>query len=551
MTIKFAVPAVVLISIASFVRGQNPKSGAEDMKYSREVYSKVHMVVIAKLEFEAPPAAEFKYERYPNGGAERIQSGDGNEYARKGGNTWLKSNDWGETGQPVDAQTSKRLNNWISVIDSRLKSEAPLKFVETKADGERNEFVFEETGKAKGKAPRWSFGKYATNDKPPILDHFSGPIQLGGHDANVDIQFSYLISVKITDLTEAKPLPSPANPNVTSSPPANTNIGAQSSGNASATPSARADSQNESNGPGADLVDRGVEKGKKGDLDGAIAEFDKAIKANPSNSLAYINRAYAKRLKKDPAGAIADYTKAIELDPKSADAYYNRGNVKAMDKKDVDGAIADYTRAIEADPQYSHAYYNRGVARREKGDAAAADADFKRAGEIDPELAPRTSNTVTLLDGKFKIDIPSDFKREPDDPKEPKTLAMFAYNGDGGAWGTVLRGTRGLTPKELDGYMKKRVAEYSKGFKWMPKDAHLQWLHKEIVTINGWKWADWSFVPMLKGKKDYRNSPVYTRNLTTSYKGQLLEINFTTNLATDPALKDEIDKIVASVRLEE
>ena len=156
-----------------------------------------------------------------------------------------------------------------------------------------------------------------------------------------------------------------------------------------------------------------------------------------------------------------------------------------------------------------------------------------------------------MLDGKFKIDIPPDFKREADDPKEPKTLAKFAHESEGGAWGTILRGTHGLTPDELDGYLKKRVAEYSKGFSWLPKDSHLQWLHKEIVTINGWKWADWSFVPIMKGKKDYRNNPVYTRNLTTSYKGQLLEINFTTNLTTDPALKDEIDKIMGSVHLEE
>jgi len=300
----------------------------------------------------------------------------------------------------------------------------------------------------------------------------------------------------------------------------------------------------------ADLVNRGINKGKAGDLDGALADFNRAVELDPKDSVAYYNRAYAKRLKKDPTGAIADYTKAIELDPKYADAYYNRGNTKA-DANDLSGAIADYNRAIEINPKYSHAYYNRGVARREKGDTAAADADFKRAGDIDPELASPAINTVTLLDGKFKIDIPSDFKREPDDPKEPKTLAKFAHNGEGGAWGTVLRGTHGLTPQELDGYMKKRVAEYSKGFKWMPKDAHLQWLHKEIVTINGWKWADWSFVPVLKGKKDYRNNPIYTRNLTTSYKGQLLEINFTTNLTTDPALKDEIDKIVASVHLEE
>jgi len=553
MNTKCAVltAVAVLISTASIVHGQDPKSGAEDIKYSRDVYSKVHMVVIAKLEFEAPPAAEFQYDRYPNGGAERIKSGDGKEYARKDGKTWLESSDWGDTGQPADAETVRRLNNWVSVIDTLLKSEAPLKFVTTKDDGARDEFVFEESGKGKRKAPQWSFGKYktATNDKPPILDHFTGPMQLGMHDAKVDIKFSYLIAIKM-NVVEASPSPGASGASAT--PTASPAPGQSPSvGNANPKPSAKADSQSQSNGPGAELVDRGIEKGKKGDLNGAIADFDKAIKANPNNANHYINRAYARRLKKDPAGAIADYTRAIEIDPKSADAYYNRGNVKAIDNKDVDGAIADYTLAIEADPKYSHAYYNRAVAKKQRGDAAGADADFKRAAEIDPELAPPTVNTITLLDGKFGIDVPSDFERVPDDPKEPKTLAKFAHNGEGGAWGTVLRGTHGLKPEELKAYLDKRVAEYTKGFKWMPKDAHLQWLHKEIVTINGWKWADWSFVPTLKGKQDYRNNPVYTRNLTTSYKGQLLEVNFTTNLTTDPALKDEIDKIIASMHLEE
>jgi hypothetical protein len=114
-----------------------------------------------------------------------------------------------------------------------------------------------------------------------------------------------------------------------------------------------------------------------------------------------------------------------------------------------------------------------------------------------------------------------------------------------------LRGANGLTPNKLDGYLKMRVTEYSKGFKWLPKDSHLQWLKKEIVTIDGRKWADWCFVPMLKGKKDYSHNPVYSRFLTTSYQGQLLEITFTSNLNTEPKLKEEIDRIMASVHLEE
>jgi tetratricopeptide (TPR) repeat protein len=313
------------------------------------------------------------------------------------------------------------------------------------------------------------------------------------------------------------------------------------------------------------FVNRGIEKAKNGDLDGALADFDRAIELNPKDDAPYYNRAQTKRLKKDAAGAIADYTRAIERGSTNPAAYNNRGNARA-ENNDQDGAIADYTRAIELKPDYARAYYNRAVAKEAKGDKAGAAADFKHAQQLDPSLvtdesvADSSSNgaaansgaagtTVSLLDGKLTLDIPPDFSRDPDDPKEPKTLAKFS--GPDGAWGTVLRGTHGLTPDKLEGYLKTRVAEYSKSFKWLPKDSQLQWLKKDLVTIDGRKWADWSFVPMLKGKKDYSHNPVYTRNLTTSYKGQLLEINFTSNLNTNPELKKEIDHIMDSVHLEE
>ena len=247
------------------------------------------------------------------------------------------------------------------------------------------------------------------------------------------------------------------------------------------------------------LVNRGIEKAKNGDLDGAIADFDRAIQLNPKDDAPYYNRAQAKRLKNDTAGTIADYTKAIELGSTNPAAYNNRGNARA-ENKDRDGAIADYTRAIELKPDYARAYYNRGMLKKEKGDAAGADADFKRAQKLDPNsvsegsapdpssnpgtaTSEATGTTVSLLDGKLKLDIPPDFSRDADDPKSPKTLAKFS--GPDGAWGEVLRGTHGLTPDKLDGYLKMRVAEYSKGFNWLPKDSHLQWLKKDIVTIDG------------------------------------------------------------------
>ena len=535
---------------------QDAKFAADNLKYSRDFYSKVHLVAIANLDFGAGGTAEFKYDRYPNGGPERIQAGEGEEFARKNGKTWLKSNDWGETGKPVDAQTAKRLNNWLGLIDARLNGEpvsndpsesaTVMKFLGKETDKEREEFVFEES-KEKPKAksyPHISFGRFKNaQDQQVLLSEFSGPMRLGARDAKVKISFSHLIAVNVQ---ETRMVWSEKEHRYVE---ADDNKAPESSTPPSATPAP--DESDE------DLVNRGIEKGKKGDLDGAIADFDRAAELNPKDDAPYYNRAQARRLKNDTAGAIADYTKAIELGSTNPAAYNNRGNARA-ETKDRDGAIADYTRAIELKPDYARAYYNRAVAKEAKGDVTGAAADFKSAAKLDPELADEKKSapgespaveTVSLLDGKLKIDIPADFSRDPDDPKEPKTLAKFSR--EDGAWGAVLRGTHGLTPEKLNDYLKMRVAEYSKGFKWLPKDSHLHWLRKEIVTIDGRKWADWSFVPMLKGKKDYRNNPVYTRNLTTSYKGQLLEINFTSNLTTDPELKDEIDHIMDSVHLEE
>ena len=60
----------------------------------------------------------------------------------------------------------------------------------------------------------------------------------------------------------------------------------------------------------------------------------------------WFNSGVAKSDRGDWQGAIADYTKAIEFNPQDADAYFNRAAAK-NDLEDHQGAIADYTKAIE------------------------------------------------------------------------------------------------------------------------------------------------------------------------------------------------------------
>ena len=136
---------------------------------------------------------------------------------------------------------------------------------------------------------------------------------------------------------------------------------------------------------------RGFTKSKKGDLDGALADCDKAIELNPDYAVAYNNRGIAKWHKGDLVGALADYDKAIELNPDHAGAYNNRGFTKS-NKGDLDGALADYDKAIELNPDHAGAYNNRGFTKSNKGDLDGALADCDKAIELDPDYARAYNN---------------------------------------------------------------------------------------------------------------------------------------------------------------
>ena len=154
---------------------------------------------------------------------------------------------------------------------------------------------------------------------------------------------------------------------------------------------------------------------------------------------------------------------------------------------------------------------------------------------------------VTLLEGKLKLDTTDAFVPKKKATSSSQSIADFEGRKSD-AWGAILRGTHGLQPEGLTGYMEKKVAEYTKGMAWLPR---LDWLEKEIVTINGRKWADMRYIAPREKPKDARDGLLYTRILGTSYGGQLLEIIFTSNTDPSPALKDKIDKVIESVRLED
>src|SRR6266516_2845419 len=477
-TVVFLLSMGCSLLVLSTLRAQDAKIVADNLEYSREFYSGVHFSAIAESE------PSFGYQRYPDDGPERIQCNAGT-FARQHGKPWLRSEDWGQSGRPVDQQMARKLDGRVKLVDAALAfAPSEVKLINKSEAGHRVQWLFEARGANETGAPvRLEFDKPLYDKNSNVLLHgFEGSLPIAGGKAvrseRVKFSFGYLIAQSGFELSEAAwenletpkelenkpidlskfdmgPKPKDAEGFVQrasargfngdmngaiadctraidldpKSEPAVYRRGAlklqkgdnngaiadltraiglneklaiayknrgdakQAKGDASGanedlkrageldpelmSQESRAAAE-KSSSPAtqapppddesvADLVNRGIEKGKDGDLDGAIADFTRASELDPKDDAPYYNRAQAKWLKKDSAGAIADYTQAIELGSTNPAAYNNRGNARAQNN-DQDGAIADYTRAIELKPDYARAYYNRAMAKEAKGD---------------------------------------------------------------------------------------------------------------------------------------------------------------------------------------
>ncbi|PZG19710.1 tetratricopeptide repeat protein [Nonomuraea aridisoli] len=117
-----------------------------------------------------------------------------------------------------------------------------------------------------------------------------------------------------------------------------------------------------------------------------LAETDLAGEHPIHRLVLYANRGQLLAMAGRKEEALADYTRAIEADPGYPDYYLDRGNL-LQELGRTDEALADYEAVMRLSPPFPEAYYNRSELRYAAGDLEGARADLDHTLELDPEFA--------------------------------------------------------------------------------------------------------------------------------------------------------------------
>lgn len=141
--------------------------------------------------------------------------------------------------------------------------------------------------------------------------------------------------------------------------------------------------------------DRAVAYINKEMYDFALADYGAILKFDPGNADAHFNRGLLLQRLKRYRSAINDFDKVIERYPYYEKAYNNRGKAyEAIDEEEK--ALADYSRTIEASPAFSEGYMNRGNFFNNHDSLQRAIQDYQKVIELDPRNAMAFNNRGTV-----------------------------------------------------------------------------------------------------------------------------------------------------------
>jgi len=172
---------------------------------------------------------------------------------------------------------------------------------------------------------------------------------------------------------------------------------------------------------------RGVELGKRGMLDEAMAEFDAAVKLRPDYWRGHLNAAVALLGRGMLDEAMARLDKVLEVDPQRGRAHGSVGGV--LEKTGMlDEAMAHFEAALKIDPGEPEAHADMARLLVQKGRLDEALSHLQTAIELDPKNARRRSELATVLFLVRKLDPACrQFQKSLElDPSRHETRVVYA-----------------------------------------------------------------------------------------------------------------------------
>jgi Tfp pilus assembly protein PilF len=163
-----------------------------------------------------------------------------------------------------------------------------------------------------------------------------------------------------------------------------------------------------------------------------------AIQLDSESAQAYRELGITLRLRGDHEGAVASFSRAIDIDPEHVETHSNLGwALWQLGKSDA--AIASFSRAIAIDPEHVETHTNLGWAWWQLGKSDAAIASYRRVLKIDPKnvLAYRFLGMALKRQGKFE-DADASYRKaidvKPNDAAANNDFAWFLATAEQEEW---------------------------------------------------------------------------------------------------------------------
>lgn len=177
--------------------------------------------------------------------------------------------------------------------------------------------------------------------------------------------------------------------------------------------------------------DQGEEKLSKGDVAGAIKDFDAAIKADSKHAISYARRGRAHAMNGRKDLAQTDWTKASQLKGDLPEVYLYRSEFYLKNNEKVK-ALTDLNKLIDLVPDNKSAYENRGYVLKESGDAAKALEDLNKAigmGVSNEKIYLARAEILLKKDsGKALQDLNQVIKMNPKTAKAYELRSQLFFN---------------------------------------------------------------------------------------------------------------------------